>query len=101
MPQPYCVVVGGIKGVAQAKHGVAQALQVRPPIAEVGGRFLKPLAEPLGVVGGLPVGVGGHQEHRHTLAVALGDINEKTQSKEFQLEIHKMLGLWCEILGWS
>lgn len=57
--------------VAQAKHSVSQAFQEGLPVSEVGGSLLQPLGEPLGVLRGLSVCVGGQQEHAHRLVGAL------------------------------
>lgn len=71
----HCVVVANIDRVAETKHCISEAFEVGLPVSEVSGRLLQPLAEPLSVLCGLPVSVGGHEEHTDGLVGALsGDI---------------------------
>ena len=68
--------------VAEPEHGISEAFEVGLPVSEVSGRLLQPLAEPLCVLRGLSVSVGGHEEHTHRLVGALdGEVNTAADSE--------------------
>lgn len=70
--------MSNIKRVAKTKHCISEAFEIGLSISEVSGCLLQPLAEPLGVLRGLTVGVRGHKKHTDRLAGALiGEINTR------------------------
>lgn len=78
--------MSNIDRVAEAKHGISEAFEVGLPISEVSGCFLQPLAEPLSILCGLSVGVGGHEKHTHRLVGALsGEVNTTDQRQRVKL----------------
>lgn len=74
--------------VPQPEHGVSQALQEALPNTEIIGCLFQPLAEPDCALWGLPLGVGGHQEHTDVPAACLvtqtGQEGEKRNHCIFQ-----------------
>ncbi len=59
----YRIIVANIDRVAKTKHCISEAFEVGLPVSEVSGRLLQPLAEPLSVLCGLSISVGGHEKH--------------------------------------
>lgn len=70
------IIVADVDRVAEAEHCVSEAFEEGLPVSEVGGGLLQPLAEPLGVLCGLPVRVSRQEEHADRLVGAL--IREET-----------------------
>lgn len=66
-----------VDGVAEAEHGVAEPLEEGVAVAEVGGSFFQPLAEPLGVLSGPSVRVCGHKKHADGLTYALKETDRQ------------------------
>ena len=69
----YCIIVANIDRVAKTKHCISEAFEVGLPISKVSGRLFQPLAEPLSVLRGLSISVGGHQEHADRLIDTLNE----------------------------
>lgn len=74
----YRIIVADIDRVAETKHGIPETFKVGLPVSEVGGGLLQPLTEPLSVLCGLSVSVGGHQEHTDGLTDRLNTKGKQT-----------------------
>lgn len=59
----YRIIVANIDRVAKTKHSISEAFEVGLPVSEISGCLLQPLAEPLSVLCGLSVSVGGHKKY--------------------------------------